>query len=167
MPAQHWILPFHLRLCAGCQVLRAERRLRGVLLACLPRLEAAKAHKTNLFAGKRRCSGTCSSSQRRMNCFMVPAYLFIIDSAQPLWIAWFTLSRAHEETTFGASVTLKKTCWLDEDVVVGECLCTAGARLTVVLSRHVPATANPKVCLLTSTVLGRLFSSALRRATQW
>jgi ribonuclease HI len=35
------------------------------------------------------------------------------------------------------------------------------------LSRHVPTTANPKVCLLTSTVIGRLFSSALRRATQW
>jgi hypothetical protein len=36
-----------------------------------------------------------------------------------------------------------------------------------VLSRHVPATANPKVCLLTSTVFGRLCSSAFRRAMQW
>jgi gag-polypeptide of LTR copia-type len=35
------------------------------------------------------------------------------------------------------------------------------------LSRHVPATANLKVCLLTSTVFGRLCSSALGRATQW
>jgi hypothetical protein len=38
---------------------------------------------------------------------------------------------------------------------------------TPLLSRHVPAMANPKVCLLTSTVLGRLFSSALRRTMQW
>jgi hypothetical protein len=35
------------------------------------------------------------------------------------------------------------------------------------LSRHVPATTNPKVCLLTSTVLGQLCSSALGHATQW
>ena len=35
------------------------------------------------------------------------------------------------------------------------------------LSRHVPTTTNPKVCHLTSTVLGRLCSSALRRAWQW
>jgi hypothetical protein len=37
----------------------------------------------------------------------------------------------------------------------------------ILLSRHVPTIANPKVCQLTSTVLGQLFSSALRRATQW
>jgi hypothetical protein len=35
-----------------------------------------------------------------------------------------------------------------------------------VLSRHVPTMANPKVCQLTSTVLGWLCSSALRRAAQ-
>jgi hypothetical protein len=37
----------------------------------------------------------------------------------------------------------------------------------LLLSRHVPAMTNPKVCLLTSTVFGQLCSSALRRATQW
>ena len=51
-------LPFHSMLCARCHAFRAARRLRGVVLACLPRLEAAKAHKTNSSAGKCRCSGT-------------------------------------------------------------------------------------------------------------
>ena len=35
-------LPFHSMLCARCQAFRAERRLRSVVLACLPRLEAAR-----------------------------------------------------------------------------------------------------------------------------
>jgi hypothetical protein len=46
-------------------------------------------------------------------------------------------------------------------------LAEAGIPPHMVLSRHVPATTNPKVCLLTSTVLGQLCSSALRRAMQW
>jgi hypothetical protein len=65
-------LPFHSMLCVTCQALRAERRLRGVLLECLPTLDAAKAHSTNSSAGNRKCSGTPSKSQKRMNCSMAP-----------------------------------------------------------------------------------------------
>jgi hypothetical protein len=38
---------------------------------------------------------------------------------------------------------------------------------SLLLSRCVPTTANPKVCQWLSTVFGQLFSSALRRSMQW
>ena len=55
-----------------CHALSAEIRLWGVPPACLPRLEAANAQSTNSSAGKRRDSGTRSSSQNRMNWLIDP-----------------------------------------------------------------------------------------------
>ena len=81
------VLPLHSTLCAACQALRAVIRLRGVPPACLLKLEAAKAHKTNSSAGKRMCSGTRSTSQNRRNCLMVPVYRLRVELAHPPWIA--------------------------------------------------------------------------------
>ena len=65
-------LPFHSMLCVTCHALRAEIWLRGVPPACLPKLEAANAHRTNSSVGKRKESGTRSESQKRMKCFIEP-----------------------------------------------------------------------------------------------
>ena len=40
-------LPFHSRLWVICHALSTERWLKGVVLACFPRLEAANAQSTN------------------------------------------------------------------------------------------------------------------------
>lgn len=66
------MLPFHSRLWAMCQALRADKRARGVLPACLPELEAANAQSTNSSAGKRKDWGTFRESQKRMNWRMAP-----------------------------------------------------------------------------------------------
>ena len=57
--------------------------------------------------------------------------------------------------------------WYDENTLVDPNGVVCQALREYLLSRHVPTTANPKVCHLVSTVLGRLCSSALRRAWQW
>ena len=90
-------LPFHSMLWVICHAFRAESRLREVLPACFPKLEAANAHRTNSSAGKRRCSGTCSESQKRMNCLIVPEYRLSVVSAQLLWMAWLIWRVACEE----------------------------------------------------------------------
>ena len=65
-------LPFHCILWATCHALSAESRFRGVLLACLPALEAANAHSTNSLAGNRIWTGTPSTSQKFMYCLIAP-----------------------------------------------------------------------------------------------
>jgi hypothetical protein len=66
------VLPFHSVLCATCHTFKADKWLRGVLRECTPALEAAKAHRTNSSAGKRRWLGTPSASQNCMNCLIAP-----------------------------------------------------------------------------------------------
>ena len=50
---------------------------------CLLKLEAANAHKTNSSAGKRKCLGMCSSSQKWRNCLIVPVYRLRVELAHP------------------------------------------------------------------------------------
>ena len=101
-------LPLHSKLCARCQALRYERQLCGVVLACLPRLKAAKAHKTNLPAGKRRCYGTCSALQKCMNCLIVPEYHLTVEFA--FWIVRETWSQAYGDSRGESVPILKKGC---------------------------------------------------------
>ena len=52
--------PFHSTSCKTCQALRAEMYLHTIFPDSKPALEAAKAERTNLLAGKRSSGGMFS-----------------------------------------------------------------------------------------------------------
>ena len=64
--------------------------------------------KDKLICQKCKCSGTRSTSQKQMNCLMVPVYCLRVDSAQPAWMAQVMESLVCDESIRESLWTSKK-----------------------------------------------------------